>query len=76
MSQMLESLANPAQKDQLEERIARVKEDPSLKPILDEIETGGPAVMMRSLKFFLLVTIIHYIYLMDYLLCFSHSNGA
>lgn len=48
MSQMLESLANPAQKDQLEERIARVKEDPSLKPILDEIETGGPAVMMRS----------------------------
>lgn len=48
MSQMLESLANPAQKDQLEERMARVKEDPSLKPILDEIESGGPAAMMRS----------------------------
>ncbi len=47
MSQMLESLANPAQKNQLEERMARIKEDPSLKPILEEIESGGPAAMMR-----------------------------
>ncbi|KAG9130620.1 hypothetical protein Leryth_011868 [Lithospermum erythrorhizon] len=47
MSSMLENLANPAHKDQLEERMARVKEDPSLKPILDEIESGGPAAMMR-----------------------------
>lgn len=48
MSSMLESLQNPANKDQLEERMARIKEDPSLKPILDEIESGGPAAMMRS----------------------------
>lgn len=47
MSQVLESLGNPAQKDQLEERMSRVKEDPALKPIFDEIETGGPAAMMR-----------------------------
>lgn len=47
MSSMLENLANPAQKEQLEERAARLKEDPSLKPILDEIESGGPAAMMR-----------------------------
>ncbi|XP_034681499.1 ankyrin repeat domain-containing protein 2B-like isoform X1 [Vitis riparia] len=47
MSSMLENLANPTHKDQLEERMARIKEDPSLKPILDEIETGGPAAMMR-----------------------------
>ncbi|KAJ9183291.1 hypothetical protein P3X46_007168 [Hevea brasiliensis] len=47
MSQMLESLANPSQKDQIEERMARIKEDPSLKPILEEIESGGPATMMR-----------------------------
>lgn len=47
MSQMLESLSNPAQKDQLEERMARIKEDPSLKPILEEIESGGPTAMMR-----------------------------
>ena len=48
MSQMLESLNNPAQQDQLQERMSRVKEDPTLKPIFDEIETGGPAAMMRS----------------------------
>ncbi|XAR59902.1 hypothetical protein NMG60_11015912 [Bertholletia excelsa] len=47
MSTMLESLANPSHKDQLEERMARIKEDPALKPILEEIETGGPAAMMR-----------------------------
>uniref|UniRef100_A0A7N0VHR1 STI1/HOP DP domain-containing protein n=1 Tax=Kalanchoe fedtschenkoi TaxID=63787 RepID=A0A7N0VHR1_KALFE len=47
MSPILESLSDPAQKDQLEERMARMKEDPSLKPILEEIETGGPAAMMR-----------------------------
>ncbi|QHO16369.1 hypothetical protein HN873_014903 [Arachis hypogaea] len=47
MSSMLESLTSPSNKDQLEERMARIKEDPSLKHILDEIETGGPATMMR-----------------------------
>ncbi|XP_043807068.1 ankyrin repeat domain-containing protein 2B isoform X2 [Manihot esculenta] len=47
MSQMLEGLTNPSQKDQIEERMARIKEDPSLKPILEEIESGGPAAMMR-----------------------------
>ncbi|KAH7518214.1 hypothetical protein FEM48_Zijuj09G0147800 [Ziziphus jujuba var. spinosa] len=47
MSTMLESFANPANKDQLEERMARIKEDPSLRPILEEIESGGPAAMMR-----------------------------
>ncbi|XP_058110839.1 ankyrin repeat domain-containing protein 2A-like [Magnolia sinica] len=47
MSSMLENLANPSHKEQLEERMARIKEDPSLKPILDDIETGGPAAMMR-----------------------------
>ena len=47
MSSMLETFTNPAQKEQLEERMARIKEDPSLKPILDEIENGGPAAMMK-----------------------------
>ncbi|MBA0698805.1 hypothetical protein Goari_000493 [Gossypium aridum] len=48
MSTMLDSLANPQQKDQIEERMARIKEDPSLKPILEEIESGGPAAMMSN----------------------------
>lgn len=49
MSNMLENLSNPTHKDQLEERMSRIKEDPALKPILEEIENGGPAAMMRSL---------------------------
>ncbi|XP_073065847.1 ankyrin repeat domain-containing protein 2B-like isoform X3 [Primulina eburnea] len=47
MSGMLEGLTNPANKVQLEERMSQIKEDPSLKPILEEIETGGPAAMMK-----------------------------
>jgi hypothetical protein len=39
---------NPAHKEQLEACIVRMKEDPSLKPILDEIKAGGPAAMMKS----------------------------
>lgn len=50
MSQMMETLGNPSQKDQIEAQMLRIKEDPSLKPILDEIESGGPAAMMRSYK--------------------------
>lgn len=55
MSQMLESFTNPSQKDQIEERMARIREDPSLKHILEEIENGGPAAMMR-----LVITIFMY----------------
>ncbi|XP_062199163.1 ankyrin repeat domain-containing protein 2A-like [Phragmites australis] len=47
MSSMLENLTSPAHKEQLEERMARIKEDPSLKPILDEIENGGPSAMVK-----------------------------
>ncbi|KAE9616301.1 hypothetical protein Lalb_Chr04g0264251 [Lupinus albus] len=47
MSAMLESFSNPSNKEQIEERMARIKEDPSLKHILEEIETGGPSAMMR-----------------------------
>ncbi|KAG5580887.1 hypothetical protein H5410_051514 [Solanum commersonii] len=47
MSSILENLTNSSQKDQLEERMTCIKEDPSLKPILEEIESGGPAAMMR-----------------------------
>ncbi|GMH24401.1 hypothetical protein Nepgr_026244 [Nepenthes gracilis] len=47
MSSMLENLVNPAHKEQIEKRMAQIKEDPTLKPILEEIETGGPAAMMR-----------------------------
>lgn len=69
MSGMLENLSNPSQRDQLEERMSRIREDPSLKPILDEIENGGPAAMMRSRKnVFSLVFIF-----IDELTCLSHT---
>jgi hypothetical protein len=47
MSGMLSNLTNPAHKEQLEQRMAAVREDPTLKPVLDEIENGGPAAMMK-----------------------------
>lgn len=47
MSSMLQNFVSAPNKQQLEERIARIKEDPSLKPVLDEIENGGPAAMMK-----------------------------
>lgn len=69
MSGMLENLSNPSQRDQLEERMSRIREDPSLKPILDEIENGGPAAMMRSRKnVFSLVFIF-----IDELTCLFHT---
>ncbi|KAK4794691.1 hypothetical protein SAY86_012685 [Trapa natans] len=47
MSGILQNFTNPLNKEVLEERMARIKEDPALKDILEEIETGGPAAMMR-----------------------------
>lgn len=47
MSSMLQNLISPAHKEQLESRMAQIRDDPTLKPILDEIETGGPTAMMK-----------------------------
>ncbi|KAK4765501.1 hypothetical protein SAY86_026591 [Trapa natans] len=46
VSSMLSNLANPMPKEQSEEQMAKI-EDPALKNILQEIETDGPAAMMR-----------------------------
>jgi len=66
MSSMLESFTNPSNKVQLEERMARIKEDPSLKHILDEIENGGPAVMMRF---------IYHLKKINHILWFRHFHN-
>eukprot|EP00250_Pteridium_aquilinum_P014637 c22109_g1_i1 orf=110-1084(+) len=47
VSNMMQGLSNPAQKEHLEARIAQVREDPELKGVLDEIQTGGPSAMMK-----------------------------
>ncbi|KAL4348370.1 hypothetical protein GQ457_17G004390 [Hibiscus cannabinus] len=47
MSSMLENFTNPQHKAQIEERMSKIKQDPSLKHILEEMETGGPAALIR-----------------------------
>lgn len=47
MSPFLEALGNPAATEQFAERMAQMKEDPELKPILAEIDAGGPSAMMK-----------------------------
>ncbi len=47
MSGMVSNLTNPAHREQLEQQMAQVREDPTLKPVLEEIESGGPAAMMK-----------------------------
>lgn len=47
VASMMQGISNPAQKEQLEARLAQVREDPDLKGVLDEIQTGGPSAMMK-----------------------------
>ncbi|KAJ4898901.1 Ankyrin repeat domain-containing protein 2 [Raphanus sativus] len=47
MSPFLDAFSNPGTAEQFTERMARMKEDPELKPILDEIDAGGPSAMMK-----------------------------
>jgi hypothetical protein len=47
MSGMLSNLTNPSHREQIEQQMAQVREDPTLKPVLEEIESGGPAAMMK-----------------------------
>ncbi|MCO5608819.1 hypothetical protein L7F22_063036 [Adiantum nelumboides] len=47
VSGMMQNMSNPAQKEQLEARLAEVRDDPELRSVLDEIQTGGPAAMMK-----------------------------
>ncbi|ESQ53554.1 hypothetical protein EUTSA_v10025639mg [Eutrema salsugineum] len=47
MSPFLDAFSNPETAEHFTERMARMKEDPELKPILDEIDAGGPSAMMK-----------------------------
>lgn len=61
MTSMLGNMTSQPNKAQMEERMACLKDDPSLKPILDEIETDGPSAMMKyeiSVFFSLAVCVI------------------
>lgn len=47
---ILQNLRNSGQKEQIEAQMAQVRSDPSLKPILEDIEKEGPAVMMKYMN--------------------------
>ncbi|KAF8101514.1 hypothetical protein N665_0204s0011 [Sinapis alba] len=47
MSPFLDAFSSPETAEHFTERMERMKEDPELKPILDEIDAGGPSAMMK-----------------------------
>jgi hypothetical protein len=69
MSSMLNIFTNLQNRPNKEETMARINEDPSLKHILDEIETGGPAAMMRSKYQFYFIFVLAFPYFYHHLLC-------
>lgn len=78
MSGMLSNLTNPAHKEQLEQRMAAVREDPTLKPVLEEIETGGPAAMMKWVIFLIVQFLVLKIYpnRRDHVTVFRNMNES
>ena len=51
MSSFMEAFANPGATEQFTERMAQMKEDPTLKPILAEIDADPSAMMKYVMNF-------------------------
>lgn len=47
MSQMMQTMHDPAYRENIEKKMADLKEDPELSSIMQELEGGGPAAMMK-----------------------------
>lgn len=47
MASMMQTMHDPTYRNKLESKLSAMKEDPELAKILEEMETGGPAAMMR-----------------------------
>ncbi len=47
MSTMMRSMQDPDYKAKVEDALKGLKDDPELKPILEELESQGPAAMMK-----------------------------
>lgn len=47
MASLMASMQSPDAASSIESRLASLKEDPELAPVLKEIETGGPTAMMK-----------------------------
>lgn len=47
MMQMMQGMQDPAYRENVESRLQELKQDPELAGIMSEIESGGPAAMMK-----------------------------
>jgi hypothetical protein len=47
MLQMMQGMQNPEYRQNIEARLAQLKQDPELASVMEEIEKGGPAAMMK-----------------------------
>lgn len=47
MMAMMSGMQDPTYRENMESKLASLKEDPELKDIMTEIENGGPAAMMK-----------------------------
>jgi hypothetical protein len=47
MASMMKTMQDPSYKEKMEEAMKSMKDDPELKPMLEELETKGPAAMMK-----------------------------
>ena len=44
---MMKNMHDPHYRENLEDKLKDLKQDPELAPIMQEIEQGGPAAMMK-----------------------------
>ena len=47
MEAMLRNMHNPAYRDNINDKVEDLKKDPEIGSILEEIQQGGPAAMMK-----------------------------
>jgi hypothetical protein len=47
MSQMMQTMHDPNYREKIEKKMAELKGDPELSSIMQELEGGGPAAMMK-----------------------------
>ena len=47
MMQMMQGMQDPQYRETIEQRLQELKSDPELASVMQDIETGGPAAMMK-----------------------------
>lgn len=50
VQQEMAAMAQTMQNPKFQEKIAQLREDPELKPLFDEIRSGGPMAMMKAMQ--------------------------